>query len=186
MDANLTDDEDGDNSSIEKELFPLTLEDKVIVDEAVGVVKDVLRRASLSGRDVHRIGKLLFALERLPRSTSGISIGMTVSHRANDEMTYRDIFISESVFWMNTGGSVYTPGVGSDSYSSTVFHVETGGYRAGTDFYEVSTWADSFRELLNMTRKVEFEDLDEDAGQIDWDDEGSETYWDEITEGEQS
>src|SRR5262245_36039756 len=93
------------------ELFPFRLKEKAIVDETIALVKEVLRDPSLTPRDLHLAAKVLLALMRLPRPTPGIAIDMTISYRFNNDLSYRGIFISEESFRLQSGGSIYTPGV---------------------------------------------------------------------------
>ncbi len=162
------------------ELFPFRLEEKAIVDETIALVREVLRHPSLTPRDLHLAAKVLLALMRLPRPTPGIAIDMTISYRFNNELSYRGIFISEESFRLQSGGSIYTPGVGSDSYSADDIEMEIGGFRSNVDFFLVSGWLESCRELLNMSAEVSFEDLGDDD--VDWDVEDSEDYWDKLNE----
>ena len=160
-------------------LFPFRPDDKATVDEAISLVREVLRLPSLSGYDVHRIGKLLYALERLPRPSPGIAIGLTVSYRVGDEMVYQDIYVGDSFFYLSSGGSIYTPGAGSDHHSQRAFEVELSGYRSGGD---IEDWANRFRETLSLWPDIEisFEELDDDN--VEWDTEPAEDYWDKLNE----
>ena len=169
---------DVDDSS-DIEMFPFRPSDKAIVKEAISLVKEVLRLPSLSGYDVHRISKVLYALERLPRPSPGIGIGLTVSYRAGDEMVYQDVYVGESFFYLSSGGSVYTPGVGSDHHSQRAFEVELDGYRSRGD---VEDWANSFRETLSLWPEIEisFEELDDDN--IEWETGPPEDYWAKLNE----
>lgn len=162
------------------ELFPFRVEEKAIVDETIALVREVLRLPSLTPLYLHLAAKTLLALMRLPRPTPGIAIDFTISYRFNNELSYRGIFINEESFRLQSGGSIYTPGVGSDSYSDDALEINIGGYRSNVDYSLVSGWIDSCRELLNMSAKVSFEDLGDDV--VDWDVEGSEDYWDKLNE----
>ena len=174
------DNEEMTEEETESELFPFRLEEKAIVDETIALVRELIRLPSLTPLNLHLAAKLLLALIRLPRPTPGIAIDMTISYRLNDDLSYRGIFISEDSFRLQSGGSIYTPGVGSDSYSDDSLEIEISGYRSNVSFYLVSGWIDSCRELLNMSAKVSFEDLGDDD--VDWDIEDAEDYWDKLNE----
>lgn len=162
------------------ELFPFQPEEKAIVDEVIALVREVLRLRSLTPRNLHLAAKILLALMRLPRPTPGIAIDMTISYRFNNDLSYRGIFISEESFRLQSGGSIYTPGVGSDSYSDDDIEMEIGGFRSNMNFFLVSAWLNSCRELLNMSAEISFEDLGDDD--VEWDVEDSEDYWDKLNE----
>jgi hypothetical protein len=166
----------------ERVIFPFKIEDSFLVDELKKVVRKILRHPTLSGNDMRRIGTVLFALERLPRSTPGAAVGLSVVYRYNNESTYCELFISESELRLTSGGNTYDPAVGSDSYSQSILEMETSGFKDGcTDSYEVTGWFNSVSELLNMESRIEIEYLGDD-GEVDWSDEGSEDFWEDIEE----
>lgn len=172
--------DDGDSQG--RELFPFRREESFVVDELKGVVRLILQRPTLTGKEVRRVGTVLFALERLPRPTPGVAVGLGVVYRFNNESTYCELFISESEFRLSGGGNTYDPAVGSDSYGQTIFEMETSGFREGSgDSYEVAGWFGSVRELLNMESKIDIEYLGDDES-VDWSDEGSEDFWHELEE----
>lgn len=128
------DEEDGADESADearRDLFPFRIEDSFLVDELKNVVRKILRHPTLSGSEVRRIGTVLFALERLPRSTPGVAVGLSVAYRYNNESTYCELFISDSELRLSSGGNAYDPAVGSDNYGQTVFEMETSGFKDG-------------------------------------------------------
>lgn len=166
------------------ELFPFRADERPIVDALVKLVREVLGRGKVSASQVRDISKVLYALERLPRPTPGIAIGLTVAYHFNNECTYCELFISEEEFRISSGGNTYDPSVGSDSYGETLFEMETSGFRDGSaDWYQLSGWFDSARELLNMEHRISIEDLGDDS-EIDWSDEETEDYWDKLNDEE--
>jgi len=71
-------------------------------------------------------------------------------------MRYIDFVISESVFEISKGGSVYDKEVGSDSYSEPGWVVEAGGYRnTECDLYHLE---DSITEYLNLGAEISASD----------------------------
>jgi hypothetical protein len=85
---------------------------------------------------------------------------------------------------LSSGGNTYDPGVGSDNYSSVVFEAETSGYRTSTDWFAISGWVESFKELLNMESRISIDD-NSDHESVNWDDEDSEDYWGQLKEGDE-
>lgn len=184
MEEDVGDFEDEADDERDVDLFPFRVDERPIVDELIKLVREVLGRGKVSAAQVRDISKVLYALERLPRPTPGIAIGLTVAYHYNNECTYCELFISEEEFRISSGGNTYDPGVGSDSYGETLFEMETSGFRDGSaDWYQLSGWFDSARELLNMEHRISIEDLGDD-GEIDWSDEESEDYWDKLNDEE--
>lgn len=164
------------------DLFPLLADESFFVYELKTVVKNVLQRMPLSGREVREVGAVLFALERLPRSTPGIAVGLTLAYRANNESTFCELFVSENELRLSKGGNTYDPAVGSDSYGITCLEMETSGYRDGaSDSGEVISWFDSINELLSIGNVVDLEYLGDDRT-VDWFDEGCEDFWADVNE----
>ncbi len=173
-------DEDED-AELKPVLFPFKQEEKAIVDELIKVVREILGRGNVSGREVHDISKALFALERLPRPTPGVAIGLGVIYEFNRESTFCDFYISEQEFRLSSGGYAYTEGVGGDSYSTTHFEMETSGFRDGSgDWFELSGWFNSLKELVGGEHRISIEDMG-DESEIDWSDyDESEDYWEQL------
>ena len=162
------------------DLFPFNTEDVFVIEELKERFRKLLGRPNTSPVRIRQIGTVLFALERLPRSTPGIMISIGPFYRFNDESSYCDLFISESSFRLSQGGSTYDPAVGGDRYSSTVLEVETSGYRAGSgDDPAVFDWFNQFDELFNLGAEISVEDIGEDSA-VDWTEDFSGHYWDEV------
>jgi hypothetical protein len=123
---------------------------------------------------------VLFALERLPRSTPGVAVAIGPVYSFNSESSYCDLYITESEFRLSGGGNTYDPGVGSDSFSSTVFELEISGFREGSgDSEEVLGWLEQFDELINLGARIQIEYLGDDT-LVDWSAKGSDSFWDEL------
>lgn len=177
------DDEAEEDSELSPVLFPFRRDERVIVDELIKVVREILGRGNVTGREVHDISKALFALERLPRPTPGVSIGLGVIYEYNRESTYCDFYISEDEFRLSSGGYAYDEHVGGDSYSSTLFEMEMSGFRDGSDdWFELSGWFDSIKGLLGGEHRISIEDMG-DESKVDWSDyDESENYWEHLEE----
>lgn len=173
-----------EHSGREYELFPFKLEDVFIVEELKDRIRKLLHRPGISPLQIRQIGTVLFALERLPRSTPGIAVGIGPRYSFNNESSYCDLFISEHEFRLGSGGSTYDPAVGGDHYSSTAFELGISGSREGyAESEEVSYWFSQFDELFNLGAKIEVDYVGEDE-LVDWSEEGSENFWDELEKNE--
>jgi hypothetical protein len=101
-------------------------------------------------------------------------------------LSYVSVEISDTAFRLSTGGSVYTEGVGSDSYSESKFQLESGGFREGhsQDFVD---WLEEFRSARGTLAVEDLSDdsdldLAEDVPSDGWD--RLARYWDKRGEGE--
>ncbi len=123
------------------DLFPFRRAERRMIDQ----IEATIRRNMLSAEPstLKDIAAFLHALQRLPYATPGVSMDLLMTARVDGCLSYVSVELSSEVFRLSTGGSVYSPEVGSDSYSSATFEIETGGFREGTteDFRE---WLDQF------------------------------------------
>ena len=89
------------------------------------------------------IAAFLHALRNLPYATPDVSLDLALMSRIDGNLGYVGIELSDQALRLTTGGSVYSPDVGSDSYSTTTVEMEPGGFREGTteDFED---WLDQF------------------------------------------
>jgi hypothetical protein len=120
------------------DLFPFLREEESLIDALIGSIRMTL--PSLDPADLRQMATVLYALQRLPYRTPGISIDLAKSQRIGEDFCYVSVEITDDTFRLSKGGSVYTPGVGGDTYSETLFHVEVGEFREGS--------ASGFREWL--------------------------------------
>jgi hypothetical protein len=163
------------------EHFAFFMEDHDIVERLIAAVRLLLHRKTLTPIQAHRVAIVLLALERLPLSTKGVEISLSFSHRINDELSYQALYIGETVFELQTGGSVYSPGVGGDNYADNVFVVELGNRRNKVDLLTIDGWLEGFSsEARDEGTEIEFEWLG-DESQIDWEnEEPTRQYWDNL------
>lgn len=133
--------EDDDVTHDIEDLFPFTVEERYLIDKLVAEVRASI--GALEPAELRKMAAVLFALERLPYGSEGVSIDLAISQRIEGNLSYVSMEISGDAFRLSTGGSVYSPDVGSDSYSETKFEVETGGYREGAT-EDFADWLDVF------------------------------------------
>lgn len=156
MDDDKEDFEDDDGSQNIGDLFPFLVGEKDLIDRLAAMLRASL--GTLEPDQLRRMAKFLFALERLPYATPGVSIDLAITQRIEKNLSYVSVEICDDAFRLSTGGSVYSLDVGSDSYSETSFEVETGDYREGT--------TEAFEEWMEMFRATHgsysFEDVGDD------------------------
>ena len=125
---------DGDEESRQGEalngLFPFRREEEPFIDVLIGSIRTELH--ALDPAELRQTANLLYALQRLPCATPDIFIDLSKSQHIGEDFFYVSIEITGDTFRLSKGGSVYTPGVSSDSHSETLFHLEGGGLRDGT------------------------------------------------------
>lgn len=168
----------GDGKGITIERFGFLVEDAWPIGELVTGIRNALMRKSITPQQISGLGKLLHGLQRLPRATPGIYIEVTIGSNTPDHISYQSITLSDSVFELASGGSEYTPNVGSDSYTSFQFLVEVGGFRENIEVAEVYNWVCGFIEsLCDQDTELRINDLEE-GSVIDWDEKTPEDDWD--------
>jgi hypothetical protein len=155
-------------------VFPLIgIMERPLIEEIVKAVRNLLRRDDITAMQMHHLAVLLFGLEHLPVATPGIDVTLSLSYRRGNDMNYHSVDLDDTTFALSTGGSVYDPSVGSDSYSEEVLMVEATGYRDVKDMAIVE-WLMGFKErVVDADIRV---DLDE-ACEVDWTTEPDESAW---------
>jgi hypothetical protein len=141
----------------------------------------ILKRESITPRQIVGLGKLLHGLKRLPLATSGINVTVSIEHRnSGGNMFYESLRLSDDSFEAMSGGMEYTPDSGADSYTGFSFLVELGGYRDETSITDLEDWMTSFvASLCDEEEAFEVEDAREDSS-VDWEEVQIEDYWKQL------
>lgn len=174
-------DEDEDEEPSIDDLLPFTLEEQDLIDQlGVSIRK---RMVSAEPEALKKIAAFLYSLERLPYVTPEISLDLAIMDRVDENLSYASVELDSQSFRLSTGGSVYSPDVGSDSYSETTFEIEAGGFREGST-QGFSDWLDTF---VSTGGTIEIQgdddaDLSELAPDDGWD--RLEKYWETHWEDE--
>ena len=145
------------------EPFELTAEDEVAIDAAKKVIRHFLQSESITSKDVVGLGKALYALERLPEISAGVSIRFGINYTSGtkefSEYRYIDFCVSEDSFEIKIGGSVNDKSVGSDSFSDPGWLIEAGGYRdVKMGFSTLSELENLVLEYMNLGAEIVVED----------------------------
>ena len=86
-------------------MFGFLLEDCYVIEELIAGLHKVLKRKSITPRQIVSLGKLLHGLKRLPLATSGIDITVSIEHRSSDgNLSYRSLRLSEDSGSSNGAG----------------------------------------------------------------------------------
>lgn len=171
----MNDDDDFDDDDATQDiedLFPFMVGEKDLIDRLAAKIRASLK--TLEPAELRKMAAFLFALERLPYATPGVSIDLAITQRIEGNLSYVSVEVSSDAFRLSMGGSVHTPGVGSDSYSETNFEVEAGGYREGTT-EDFEGWLEVFRTTAGS---YSFEDLGDDD--VDLSEEVPSDGWDRL------
>lgn len=166
-------DEDEQEEDIE-DLFPFKPSERPLIDQIEKTIRrHVLCADPASWKD---IAAFLHALGRLPYATPDVSLDLALMTRFGENLSYVSVELDDQAFRLSTGGSVYSPDVGSDSYSSTTVEIELGGFREGTT-QDFEDWLDQF---VSAGGVIEIQgdcdaDLTESAPDDGWD--RLDRYW---------
>ncbi len=152
----------------ENNKFDLQDEDYCAILVAMNTARRLIRCPRIKPLQIIALGKALYALERLPESTSGIDVEFSITCRTGDEnfheMVYIDFIINEKFFEISKGGSVCEKSIGCDSYSWNIWYISNYGYDERT--MELYHLEDMLLEYFNMGAKI---NIDDRSGDIDYD-----------------
>lgn len=177
----MIDPDDEDEQPSIDDLLPFTLAEQDLIDQLGATVRQ--RMVSADPESLKKIAAFLYALERLPYATPDVSLDLAIMGRGDENLSYTSVEMDGQSFRLSTGGSVYSPDVGSDSFSETTFEIEAGGFRDGST-EAFSDWLDAF---VSAKGAIEIQgdddaDLTEPAPNDGWDRLAK--YWD--THGEEA
>jgi len=124
------------------------------------VARRLLSDKRVTPEQIIGLGYALYALERLPKVTDGVSCEFGIHYESgNDnssEMRYITFRISEDELEVCDGGSVYNASVGSDSFSNPGCLIERDGFcEVECDPYDIEA---SIVEYLNLGADISVED----------------------------
>lgn len=130
------------------------------------VARHLLADPRVTPGQIIGLGHALYALNRLPRPTTGVAVEFGIVYRAGtsdfSEMRYIEFHIFEELFEICIGGSVYDSTVGSDSFSEPGWIVELGGYR--NEGCDIGIVGDNIFEFIALGAKISVSDESE----IEW------------------
>lgn len=145
------------------EEFALEDDDYYAVDIAKNIAHRFLKHPRITPQQIVGLGNALYALERLPMVTQGLSSEFGIVYRVGtedfSEMRYIEFRISEDFFEIAKGGSVYDKAVGSDHLPEPGWLVEISGYRnTECELYDIEN---SIEEYLNLGAEITVRDESE-------------------------
>ncbi len=146
-----------------KDCFPIYPEDIPAIDQIVSLVRDLLRARQPA--DIRGAAALLSALDRLPRTTPGVSVTLTISTPEYQEGRFGwvDLTITDNEFSLGYGEHFYNPRVGGDTETHTIFETQSGSsWREGN----IGDWL-AMAHVAAADGKARVED-ESDSDAIDW------------------
>jgi hypothetical protein len=154
------DNPDDDNPT---EKFPIARDDWAAIELAEEIARQLLKHPRITPIKIVGLGNALYALGKLPNITVGSSCKFGITYRHGDEdfseMRYIEIGISETSFSISTGGSVYDKAVGSDSFSTLDWVIESSGYKSTEgELYSIGS---SVSEYLMLGAEITVSDASE-------------------------
>lgn len=145
---------------IEVDKFDISEDEQYAIDISCNVIRSLLRNPRIKPQQIIGLGNALYALERMPNVTEGVYCEYGIVYRAGteefNEMRYITFLITDYLFSISKGGSVYESLVGGDSFSEPDWIIELGGYRdTEMDLFDIE---DSIQEYLNLGAEITVED----------------------------
>ncbi len=166
MDSNFNDDEEEEDPYEGK--YGFFMEDMSLVEALATALRGLLTRDDLTPRQITELGVFLYAVERLPMITEGISMALMLKLVVNEESNYKQVRIDGESFCVEQGGYVYDPAAGGDSFGAVIFEVSTGGGREG-ELFEAVQFMDSFAAVAGDADYKVFLENDLDEAFDQWD-----------------
>jgi hypothetical protein len=115
----------GTKPKLSSERFPITDGDLALVEQVVGLTRRLCALPSIKPAQLVGLARALFALERLPLISKGVSVEFNVGVPVGTDKSYYIFTISDLTF--SVGTLLMTS---EDHQSTTLFEVEAAGYRS--------------------------------------------------------
>ena len=132
--------DDEAESDFPDDLFALYADEFSLVEKCEQFARNLLKREELTPQEIVQIAGLLYAFQRLPRPTKGVSVSIALRWSNPDGYFLKTISLSEDSFRFENAG--WEQGdFGSDSFGSTILEIEH-GWRDGSS-YEAFEWIQS-------------------------------------------
>jgi hypothetical protein len=141
--------------------LPIAEDEMYLVSEVIRFARRLCTLPKITPAQLAGLAHALFALERLPRITKGVHAEFTLALRFGSEDDYTEQWVachmSEGCFNVGTVFVNFDKSVGSDHHTTTVYEVESGGYRSmevgnENDWLQVFDWINLAHGLLDENR----------------------------------
>ena len=166
------------DDDFDEELFGFLIEDRQIVERLIDAVRFLLQRPGLKPESIASMGPFIFALERLPLTTPGLTASLSLRYELNRESDWVSIEISDDRFALDKGFHTYDPRVGGDTHSEIILEVGL-GWRDG-DTFQAMEFAEFFAECSQDASREVFISIDSDEPFTGWALESEPDAWDRL------
>ena len=160
------------------ELLGFFAEDGHFIQALAGAVRHLIARPATTPEQIYHLAKLLFALNRLPRATSGFCIELALGQRhENGESNHLCLTIDNTLFRLEkTCYIILDAAVGGDTTAEVLFEVE-GQSRDIIEPTALMDWVEEFsRRVAAPEHDLEISDA-EDTSEIDWEAKANDEDW---------
>ncbi|WKZ68105.1 MAG: hypothetical protein QY331_09075 [Melioribacteraceae bacterium] len=136
-----------------------------VIDVILRLLNDLITHHTqykISSKDLISLTKAYHAIKQYPEEVIVGDIDISTSLRWEDgSLDFTSLLITESRFELMKGGSVYTPGVGSDSFTSFMYSSEVEYDNIGF-LEQLDVWEESFYSHIDEDKpSIKIEDLAE-------------------------
>lgn len=175
-------DEEEDEEFDEVEAYPFRREQRELVAELNAIIRLVLKRPDIRPEQIFRLGKLLFALERLPLTTPGVATTLALSHCFQGDLSYQNISLDATTFRLGSGGVLNKPTGGKEPFHENLLCLEIGTAPPEADALLLDDWLTALRRRAAFPEEqITLRESGDDA-EIDWDDTLNGSAWDRLAE----
>lgn len=174
---------DEDEEDWDERYFPIVIDYRPFIDRLTASSDLLLRRPDLEPKAICCIGRLKYALARLPVCTDGIGFAVALSHKTDDRGSWGGLSLEfrPETLTVSYVGYICGPS-GGDSDCQTVYACEAGGYRSDLD----RDPATAYNALEDWVTRWENQCSDpditlgvtDDCDTFDWDQFEDEFAWD--------
>lgn len=146
----------------DEELFELTASDLAFLHRVIELLQSQLRRSDLTSGSRRGLTRAIEGLRAMPRRTVDLHVVCTLQHLGNGGSAFQSIFISSEFVEFDSGGSTYSPDIGSDSFGGEAFAWNVGGVREGNGDPEI--WLMMTEAMISAGTSIKIDDefADED------------------------
>lgn len=138
--------------------FPIAEDEMHLVQDLTRLTRRLCALPTAAPQELVGLAHALYALERLPQVTNGVSLEFSLGHRSGTEDSHTEtdawVHIEGSFFILGTTFRTYDTAVGGDHHSTIVFQVKSNGFRSTEPGDEaarlqVLDWINQFASLLD-------------------------------------
>jgi hypothetical protein len=175
-------DEEDEEKPWDENYFPIAVEYKLIIERLVASCDLLLRRPNLEPREISYLGKLKYALSRLPLTTDGTDFDAFLKETVDDKGSSNavSLHLDRGRFALSLEAYYYGP-CGGDSEGRCVYDCESTGYRGDLDRYS-SIVVDELQEWISRWEAYSADpdaelSISEIFDDFDWDQQEDESAW---------